>query len=181
MAKHSRNKSLAEVGYEAILVDLCEALATLESAHEAAKLLVDLLSPQEIEMIAKRLKIARLLLERTPYADICRELRVSKATVARVSVWLAAAGDGYRLACQRAAERRPAGKPNEEHSSSPPFALSRSVEMYFWPGAVVRDLVQTATGTQRKRILRILAKASTKPAILAQIAETPDQDQSSIP
>lgn len=53
-----------------LLTALCEAISCTKNSQEAAKLLTDLLSPAEIEMVAKRLEIAKLLIKGYSYDEI---------------------------------------------------------------------------------------------------------------
>lgn len=102
MAKYSRISKLSKKEQNEILTEFCEALASLRKAQDVAYFLKDLLGEQEVEMLAKRLKIARLLLEDLNYESIQGELKVSPSTVARVNFWLNySGGQGYRLAIKK--------------------------------------------------------------------------------
>ncbi len=68
MAKISKKLSKEDVAK--FFYKLCLAIAEMKSPQEAANFLRDLLSFQEAEMIAKRLKIAQLLIEGDTYEEI---------------------------------------------------------------------------------------------------------------
>src|SRR3990167_1666437 len=113
MAKFPRNPKLTKSQTQELIVDLCEAIALTGSSNEAAELLTDLLGKQELEMIAKRLRIAELLLEERTYEEIREALKTSGSTIARVQVWLQQSGEGYRKIIERTKGKRKRRKENE--------------------------------------------------------------------
>src|SRR3990167_5793031 len=101
MPKFSIKKKLTDKEEHAVLLELCQALVVVRTLYEAAHLLADLLSQQELNMIAKRLKIAKLLLKGMNYEEIQMSLKVSTQTIARVNLWLRESGEGYRLIVEK--------------------------------------------------------------------------------
>ena len=101
MAKFSKYQRLPSAEHQKVLLELCHALVVVKKLEEAANLLIDLFSKQELEMVAKRLKIAKLLVKGYTYEKIRNELKVSQQTIARVNGWLDQSGAGYRLIIQR--------------------------------------------------------------------------------
>lgn len=97
MAKFPRISKLSKKEQEELILEFCEAFVAIKNTREAASFVKDLLGRQEIEMLAKRLKIAKLLLEGKKYGEIGDELRVSFGTIARVNLWLKTSGEGYRI------------------------------------------------------------------------------------
>ncbi|MEK9158634.1 MAG: YerC/YecD family TrpR-related protein, partial [Patescibacteria group bacterium] len=85
MSKFEKKNRLATEEQQKLLLELCSALVVVRRLEEAANLLIDLFSKQEVEMIAKRLKIARLLVQDKTYVQIGEELKVSPQTIARVN------------------------------------------------------------------------------------------------
>ena len=132
----------------------------VNSLPEVAKVLGDLLSDQEIQMIGKRLQIAKLLLSGSKYADIKEELRVSQPTIARINLWLQQSGEGFRLLIQKGI-----GKKNVKIPAWEPFPeahgewaqLKRRYPLYFWPQLLIEDLIRGANNRQRKRLLTTLS------------------------
>lgn len=76
--------------------DLINAFRLVNKPYETALFLQDLLTAKEIKNLAKRLRIAKLLLGAKTQREIAEELHVSVATVTKVSVWLAQGGEGFR-------------------------------------------------------------------------------------
>ncbi|OGZ67830.1 MAG: hypothetical protein A3C58_01345, partial [Candidatus Staskawiczbacteria bacterium RIFCSPHIGHO2_02_FULL_34_10] len=97
MTKFSYKSKLTKSDQEELLMDFCDSLSLIKNSREAAQFLKDLLSPQEVEMLAKRIKIAELLLSGWSYKRIIDYLKVGEGKVARISEWLKLTGDGYRL------------------------------------------------------------------------------------
>jgi uncharacterized protein YerC len=70
----------------ALIIGLCEEIKTASSTTDAADLLANLLTPQEIRMIAIRLRIKEMLKSGLGYMDIHKELGVSLGTISRVKL-----------------------------------------------------------------------------------------------
>lgn len=110
------SKTYSKKERQELLIALCEALTTVKKRDEAAQFLTDLLSPQELEMLAKRLAIARYLIDGKTYDFIREILKVSHNTIARVNAWLTLSGSGFRLVIERTrnASQKDLGKEFEE-------------------------------------------------------------------
>ncbi len=76
--------------------DLINAFKSIKSADESALFLQDILTANEIKNLSVRLRIARLLLNNEKHREISRKLRISVATVTKVSTWLGEKGKGFR-------------------------------------------------------------------------------------
>src|SRR5205085_4220167 len=86
--------------------DLCGAIASLRSPEEAGRFLRDLCTLSELEAMAHRWQVARLLEEGLPYLEISRRTHASTTTVTRVAHWMRYGEDGYRLLLDRMKGRR---------------------------------------------------------------------------
>ena len=86
--------------------ELCEAVASLRNAEEVTRFLRDLCTLSELEAMAHRWQVARLLEEGLPYLEISRRTHASTTTVTRVAHWLRHGEDGYRLLLDRMKRRR---------------------------------------------------------------------------
>ena len=87
---------------------LCEALLTLKTADEARRFLRDLSTPGELQALAERWRVARLLDEgELSYREISAETGVSTTTVTRVARFLTQEDhQGYRLVLDRTEPKR---------------------------------------------------------------------------
>jgi TrpR-related protein YerC/YecD len=87
------------------LDDLAEAVLTVRTRDEAKRFLRDLCTLGELEALAHRWHIARLLDQKLPYLDIAERVHTSTATVTRVAQWLRHGAGGYELALARSRKR----------------------------------------------------------------------------
>jgi TrpR-related protein YerC/YecD len=83
--------------------ELFEAITTLETRPEVERFLRDLCTLSELEAMAHRWQVARLLEQGLPYLEIAERTGASTTTVTRVAHWLRYGEGGYRLALDRAA------------------------------------------------------------------------------
>ncbi|HLX19269.1 MAG TPA: YerC/YecD family TrpR-related protein [Gaiellaceae bacterium] len=81
--------------------DLFETVAALRTKREAESFLRDLCTRAELDAMAHRWQVARLLDEGLPYLEVARKAHASTTTVTRVAQWLRRGEGGYRLALQR--------------------------------------------------------------------------------
>jgi TrpR-related protein YerC/YecD len=156
MARHHSKLSGKEV--EKIFYQLCLAISRTKNVNTASKFLRDMLSYQESEMIAKRLKIAELILEGETYSAIRSVLKVSPGTIARVQEWLKISGDGYRWAIQQT--KKDMKKVNSEVVERSDFSswgqIKRRYPMYFWPELLLEDIIKGSNERQKKKIKNVM-------------------------
>src|SRR5215210_5414607 len=81
--------------------ELCEAIGSLRSPEETGRFLRDLCTLAELEAMAHRWEVARLLEQGLPYLEISRRTHASTTTVTRVAHWLRYGEGGYRLVLDR--------------------------------------------------------------------------------
>ena len=77
---------------------LWTSIAKLETREEVKQFFKDLLSESEAIMIARRIEIAKRLIEGDSYDKIAGELKVGMDTIGRVQQWLASGFGGYEKA-----------------------------------------------------------------------------------
>ena len=143
-----------------ILYKLCQAIAEIRDPNEAAELLRDLLSYQESEMIAKRLKIAELLLQESTYDEIIELLKVSAGTIARVQEWLKISGEGYQKATTRT-NKNIAKSDSSDYVPENWNSIKKRFPAYYWPDILLENIIATSTKRQKEKI-RIVIKEMDK-------------------
>jgi len=84
--------------------ELFEAIIALRDKEQARRFFRDLCTLGELEAMAKRLRVARLVNAGLPYLEIAKQTGASTATITRGAQWLHHGEGGYRLAI-----RQPAG------------------------------------------------------------------------
>ena len=172
MAKFARIPKLTKEEKQRLLLALCEALTSIKNKEEAAQFLADLLGPQELEMLAKRLEIAKLLTNGETYDSIRQSLKASYNTIARVNSWLAFSGNGFRLVIRRIQKK---GKKIYEHTLDEkysPYSLynfKRRYSMYFLPELIIEEIIKQSDERQQKKLISILDSIESKPELFQQI------------
>ena len=81
--------------------ELLQTVLSLRSLPEAERFFRDLCTLSELEAMAHRWQVARLLEEGLPYQEVSRRTGASTTTVTRVAHWLRHGEGGYRLALDR--------------------------------------------------------------------------------
>jgi len=80
---------------------LFEAILTLKTVEECYIFFDDLCTVNEIQSLAQRLEVARLLRQGATYSQIERETGASTATISRVKRCLNYGTEGYEMALSR--------------------------------------------------------------------------------
>ena len=80
---------------------LLDAIVSLESREEAAAYLRDLCTLGELQALAQRWQVARLLDHGISYTEIATITGASTATITRIAAWLHHGMGGYRLVLGR--------------------------------------------------------------------------------
>ncbi len=76
--------------------DLINVFSLARTPSESADLLKDILTADEIKDIAKRIRIAKMLIAGDSQRDIASSLHCSLATVTKVSIWLQTSDNGLK-------------------------------------------------------------------------------------
>ena len=85
--------------------ELFATIASLRSAAEAEAFLRDLCTRSELDAMAHRWQVAKLLEEGLPYLEVAKRAHASTTTVTRVAQWLRNGEGGYALALRRRRKR----------------------------------------------------------------------------
>ena len=160
MAKFARFPKLSKEKSQDMVIDLCEAIAATRNSREAADLLTDILGKQELEMVAKRLRVAELLLDGCKYEEITDELKVSPGTIARVQIWLQNSGEGYRLIIERTKSKSKSRETNDQPVRL--SAIKKKYPGYFWPQIMLDYWIKNSSAKQKREMQAILSKVDAK-------------------
>lgn len=145
-----------------LLSGFCDALCSIKTTDEAMKFLTDLLTASETLMLAKRIRIAQLLIDEKSYNSIEENLNVSQSTIAKVAAWLTEAGEGFRLITERMPKRGREKIKTEENAYSEWRSLKRRYPVMFWPQLLVEEIVQNANRKQKQKIQNAIKKLDHK-------------------
>ena len=116
MAKFEGHKKLHSEDREIILNDFYSSFLVVEDESELVSYLNDLLSEPELEMLARRVQIVRMLKEGFTYEEIRNALYVSEGTVASCAQSLKRGEGGLDLIASRLAGISEAKDETEENS-----------------------------------------------------------------
>ena len=83
------------------LWDLFNAITKLDSVEDTALFFRDLCTLTELEAMAERWEVARLVALKVPYREISRRTGASTATVTRIAHWVRHGEGGYRLMMEK--------------------------------------------------------------------------------
>ncbi len=148
-SKKLSNEEIAKFFYK-----LCLAIAEIKKPQEAANFLRDLLSFQEAEMIAKRLKIAEMLVGAKTYDDIRKNVKASYGTIARVQEWMKVSGDGFRMAISKTNGKDI--KTESDYSVMEIRSLKKRYPMYYWPEILLENIIKTANYKQKIKLKKVI-------------------------
>lgn len=95
------------------LDDLAEAMLAIRSREEAYLFFEDLFTIKELQAVAQRLAVARLLKQKVTYQDIAEQTGASTATISRVNRCLTYGAGGYQLVLGRMQRGEEAGEAGE--------------------------------------------------------------------
>jgi TrpR-related protein YerC/YecD len=84
--------------------DLLDAIVALPDRDEAARFFRDLCTLGELQAVAQRWHVVRLLDEGRHYGEVSRLSGASTATITRIAAWLNHGTGGYRSALDRRTE-----------------------------------------------------------------------------
>ena len=83
------------------MADLFKTIVHLESVQEAERFFRDLCTIPELETLAARWEVAKLLDQGVHYAEIAQRTGASTATITRINTWRRYGMGGYRLLLDR--------------------------------------------------------------------------------
>ena len=83
------------------VADLAKAMLALESEEEAYRFFEDIFTIHELQAVAQRLAVARLLQKKVTYQEIAERTGASTATISRVNRTLRDSTGGYQAVLER--------------------------------------------------------------------------------
>jgi TrpR-related protein YerC/YecD len=151
-----------------LLFDLVSAFTIVKSPTESALFIQDLLTKNETKTLAKRLRIAKLLLQGKSYEEVQTDLHTSFATIAKVGYWLERSGEGFRTVIKRLPQR---AKPKHWTEYSDWDKFKRHHSLYFWPELLLEEIVKSASRREKERLQKVLDQLDKKSSLHQKIQE----------
>ena len=159
LQKDKRLDKLSKKEHEELTLDLVNSIAGAKNVVDAALFLQDLLTKSEVQMLSKRLRIARLLLEGRTYEEIEKQIQVSHSTVAKIGAWLVEKGDGFRKIIKNLPKKTNA---TDIRELSDWDRIKRRHSLYFWPELLLEEIIKNANNRQKERIKDVLDQLDRK-------------------
>ena len=166
-----KKKELLQGNVEEHFYHLALAVSRTKDVKGSAELLRDLLSYGEAKMIAKRLQIAKLLIDGCTYREISKKVKSGQSTIARVDAWLVAAGEGYRSAYEEI-KGKSVKKIMERDTTIRLSSIKRKYPMYYWPEIVLENIIKNANKRQKeqlKNVVQEMEKAKGKTSLFRKL------------
>jgi uncharacterized protein YerC len=157
-----RIKKLPKKDQEQLVYDLVNAVVQSGSVSEAALFLQDLLTKKEMEILSKRLKIAKLLLIGRTYEEIEKEIYTSHSTIAKIAAWLSERGEGFRKIIAKLPKQ---SETKILKDKSELDLIKRRNSMYFWPELLLEEIIKNSSRRQKKKIESVLVRLEEKSEI----------------
>lgn len=151
--------NLTKADSQDLVSDLIYSVVHAKNFDDSVLFLQDLLTKSEVQMLSKRLRIAKLLLKGKTYRDIEKEINVSHGTVAKIAGWLAQKGDGFRKIIKNLPEKK---SEKSWVDRSDWEIMKRKHGLYFWPELLLEEIVKQADEKQKKKISKVLDKLEEK-------------------
>ncbi len=85
---------------------LFEAVLTLQNEEECFKFFMDVCTINELQSMAQRYEVAKMLSEKKTYCEIARATGASTATISRVNRSLNYGSDGYDMVLERLNQKK---------------------------------------------------------------------------
>jgi len=166
MAKYSR---VSNKEREKLLQEFCEAISVLKNPQEIMNFITDLLTKQELIMLAKRIKIAKFLIEGKDYRGIESTLKVGHGTIARVGQWLLERGEGFRLIAKRTQKEKPKPETSWDLAMKDWRKFRRHYSLMFWPQLLIEDVIKAMNKKQKEKVRRAIKKLDQKSSLYRRI------------
>lgn len=126
-------------------------ITLLENKDEVKKFLKDLLTHTEMKMFAKRIQIAKMLLEGYNYKTIKSYVRVTDPTIAKINNILETAGEGLRMAIQYL--KKIETEIEKERMRTGPN-LKKKYPSYFLPEIIVDEIGKKVKANRKKNSVK---------------------------
>jgi len=157
--KVKKIEKLSKSEQEGLVLDLINAFSLTGTLNDSALFLEDLLTKAEIKILSRRLRIAKLLLDGMTYRDIEKDLHVGHGTVAKIAIWLAERGDGFRKIVEKLPKKQ---DEKEWFERSEWDSFKRRYSLYFWPELLLEEIVRNANQREKERIKSVLERLEEK-------------------
>jgi TrpR-related protein YerC/YecD len=156
------SSKLTSIKRKELILNLCRAICVLNSPKEVADAITDLLTPKEVETIAKRLQIAEMLVNKKDYSEIREDLKVGYSTISRVNTWLNLSGDGFKIMLSRKKNSPSRLSDDDIYDPYSWHNVKRRYSMHFLPWMIFEEFARNADKDEKQKIKDIIDKLKLK-------------------
>ena len=150
MTKISRKKvDPVHLGF--FINNFWNSITLLEDKNQVKSFLKDLLSHTEMKMFAKRIQIAKMLLEGHGYEVIKNQVKVTDSTIAKISNMLEIGGEGIRMAVKYL-QKFEKDIEKDRFRLGPDF--KKKYGMYFLPEKLIESAEKQARAYKKKQSVK---------------------------
>lgn len=153
---------LSKLEKQRLLIALCQAVSSVKNSNEAAQILTDLLTPSEIEIVAKRLEIAKLLIEGKTYDQIRSSVNAGYSTIGRINTWLNLAGEGFKIVVLRTKKGENNPSMDQRLDAFSWHNIGRRYPTRIWPLVAIEEFLKKAKKNEKSKLLTILQSMEGK-------------------
>ena len=171
--KPKRLEKLSKDEQEDLLYDLINAFSAVKSPTESALFVQDLLTQNEVKMLSKRLRTAKLLLQGKSYEEIKTELHNSFATIAKVGYWLKRSGEGFRAVVKKLPQKT---KTKHRSEYTRWDRAKRQYPSFLWPDVLLEEAIKSANKKEKERLRKVLENLDQKSAVHKKMQELIDEE-----
>lgn len=150
MTKVSRIK-LNPQHFGLFLNNFWNLITLLENKEQVKNLLKDLLTHTEMKMLAKRIQIAKMLIEGYSYRDIRNYVKVTDETISKISNILGTGGEGLKIAIEYLQKVE---KEIEKERMRITPNLKKRYPMYFLPEIVMDEVGRGLRARGKKKSVK---------------------------
>ncbi len=115
----SKYRDISDKQKKEALDGFYDLMSMVKSKDDMRNFLKDLLTPSESLMIARRIQIAKMLLQGRYYEDIRQELGVGSSTISNVDKWLSNGLGAYRKEIEKIKNKKKENKKIQGHYDDP--------------------------------------------------------------
>lgn len=152
-----------------LLADFILAVQLIRDPQEVLLFIQDMFTKAEVLSFAKRLRIAKSLLENKTFREIETDIHVSHATIAKLAVWLKDRGEGLR----RVVSKLPKVKKREWSEVNDQWKrLMERNPRYFWPELFIEKLGEISEAKEKEKLKNLLDSLQEKREIHKEIEQT---------
>lgn len=137
-----------------LIAEFYDTINSLKDRNEVRLFFKDLLTPNEIAMLMRRLEIAVLLESGVTYDKIVKLLGVGKPKIANIHKILLTEGNGYKLAIDRLLEDRKKRIKKEEDEKINPLSIRGTAKRcpnYFVLFNLIDSLIESKNDPEMKK------------------------------